>query len=138
MCIEKYVRNLGFALAAIAVVFGVRLHLRIPARGQRAGALNTCPRRETAFMSAQTCLSGVSASSCDARAVMRASSVAVRPMSSSTSTERPTSGVTDTTRAGTTLRTESPRGAFGGDDDVARQHLDLDSLTGAGALELHG
>jgi len=23
MCIEKYVRNLGFALAAIAVVFGV-------------------------------------------------------------------------------------------------------------------
>ena len=87
-------------------------------------------------MSAQTCLSVASASSADARAVMRASNVAVRPMSSSTSTERPTSGLTETTRAGTTLRTESQRGAFGGHDDVARQHLDLDSLTGACALEL--
>ena len=61
-------------------------------------------------MSAQTCLSGASSSSCDARAVMRASNVDVRPMSSSTSTARPTSGEIATTRAGTTLRTDSPRG----------------------------
>ena len=110
MCIERLVRNLGFALAAFAVVAGVGYHLRISARRQRAGTLNTCPRRETAFMSAQTCLSAASASSSDARAVMRASNVAVRPMSSSTSTERPTSGVIDTTRAATTLRTDKPRG----------------------------
>ena len=118
MCLEKYARNLGFgigALAALGVLFysieyEPLLSARTNARFQRPGALNTCPRKETAFMSAQTCLSGASSSSCDARAVMRASKVDVRPISSSTNTARPTSGVTDTTRALTTLRTDSPEG----------------------------
>ena len=137
MCIEKYVRNLGFALAAIGVVFGVELHLRVSARGQRAGALKTCPRSETALMSAHTCLSVVSASSADARAVMRASSVAVRPMSSSTSTERPTSGRDGDHARRHHVAHREPAWRFGGHDDVARQHLDLDSLTGVCAFELH-
>ena len=92
MAIEKLVRNLGFALAAPFRRARLERDLRISARHQRSGTLNTCPRKETAFMSAHTCLSAASSSSCDARAVMRASNVAVRPMSSSTSTASPDVG----------------------------------------------
>src|SRR3954468_8830620 len=54
---------------------GLRFHHGISARHQRLGALKTCPRRETAFMSTQACISLASANSDEARSVMRASSV---------------------------------------------------------------